>query len=220
MKNLDNVGRVTVFLRKAFRLMNEQLFNGELQDVQITLVNSARIYGHITLDSNTWQTSKGYGMHEIAISNNYLSSEGISIEDVMAVLCHECCHLWAMQNSIKDTSRGFTYHNSRYRTIAEEHGLIVEHSEKYGWSHTKPGDKILQFCLDNDFTDIQINRKADYPFFGGRGGGSPSSTGIVPPSRQTSARRLVCPACGLICRVTKRDARVSCLTCSLEMIET
>lgn len=220
MKNLDNVGRVTVFLRKAFRLMNEQLFDGELPDVQITLVNSARTYGHITLDANTWQTSRGEGMHEIAISNNYLRVPGRQIEDIISTLAHECTHLWCMQHSVKDTSRGYTYHNKRFKAAAEAHGLIVEHSEKYGWSHTKPGDRILQFCLDNGFADIQINRNADYPFFAGRGSGSPSSTGIAPISRPSSARRLVCPGCGLICRVTKRDARVACISCSLELEET
>ncbi len=220
MKTLNNVGRITVFLRKCYRLMNEQLFDGELPDVQITLVNSARVYGHITLDGGVWQTSDGVGMHEIAISNNYLSTCDRKIEDVMSTLCHECCHLLAMQRGIKDTSRGYTYHNRKFQKLALEHGLLVEHSDKYGWSHTSPGDRLLQFCLDNDLVDFQLNRNSDFPVFVGRGGGSSAPTGITPPARKSSSRRLVCPSCGMICRVTKADARVACVTCGMvEMTE-
>ena len=42
------------------------------------------------------------------------------------------------------------------KSVAEARGLIVDHSDKYGWSHTSPGDSLLQFCLDNDLTVMLV----------------------------------------------------------------
>ena len=56
------------------------------------------------------------------------------IEETTATLCHECAHLYAMTHGIKDTSgAGNSYHNKRFKAIAEAHGLIIDHHAKYGW---------------------------------------------------------------------------------------
>ena len=46
------------------------------------------------------------------------------------------------ENGVQDCSRGNTYHNKRFKAAAEAHGLTVTHSDKYGWSHTAPGDAL------------------------------------------------------------------------------
>ena len=61
-------------------------------------------------------------------------------------------------HGVKDCSRGNTYHNQRFKRAAESRGLLLTHNSKYGWSHTAPADELLQFVLDNDLTDILINR--------------------------------------------------------------
>jgi len=45
-------------------------------------------------------------------------------------------HLKNLQDNIQDTSRSGKYHNKRFKDTAEQYGLVVEKSEKYGWCRT------------------------------------------------------------------------------------
>ena len=53
-KQLNNVQRAQQYLKKIFRLLNEQVFDGELEDVQVVLSNSSKCYGYYTLNGATW----------------------------------------------------------------------------------------------------------------------------------------------------------------------
>ena len=124
-----------------------------------------------------------------------------------ATITHEChdyprmprCHCFV--NSIQDCSRGGTYHNSRFRDSAEKHGLIVDHHDKYGWTITRPSDRLLQFCLDNDLGDILINRNE---YGGYRVTGTGTHFPAPPPviSKTSSTRKYICPCCGNSVRAT------------------
>ena len=139
------------------------------------------------------------------------------IECVVATLLHEMVHYYNYVNGIQDCSRGNTYHNKRFKAAAEQRGLCVEHSDKYGWSHTSPSDELLQFCLDNDLGDILINRNE---FSGVRvpGTGIHSGTGIAVPPKKSSTRKYLCPCCGNSVRATK-TVNIGCLDCGVQMIE-
>ena len=54
-------------------------------------------------------------------------------------------HLWNLQNEVQDTARGGTYHNKKFKQIAEEHGLIIEQHPKYGWTLTTLNDEAKAF---------------------------------------------------------------------------
>ena len=100
--------------------------------------------------------------------------------------------------------------------IAESHGLIVGHDEKYGWTLTSPSDDLLDFILENELTDILITRNE---FYGVAvvGTGAHSSTGTPVPPRTSSSRKYVCPCCGNSVRATK-CVHIACMDCREEMV--
>ena len=134
MKQTVRTSRTAGQLEKMFRAINAHFYNNELPEPIITLKKTPNAYGHITC-SKTWQAGSER-RYEINISTATLDRP---IEETTATLCHECAHLYAMTHGIKDTSgAGNSYHNKRFKAIAEAHGLIIDHHEKYGWTITSP----------------------------------------------------------------------------------
>lgn len=84
---------------------------------------------------NNWAGKDG--KHELAVNGEALAN---GPEDVLDTLLHEAAHALAQQRGIKDTSRQGRFHNKKFKALAEELGLVVEHSKSIGWSLTKLGD--------------------------------------------------------------------------------
>jgi curved DNA-binding protein CbpA len=65
-----------------------------------------------------------------------ISGEGLrrSAREVLGTLLHEAAHALADVRGIKDTSRQGRYHNTHFKTLAGELGLITEHDNRHGWS--------------------------------------------------------------------------------------
>ena len=212
MKELTSYNRVAGYLNKVFDLLNREFFEGVLSRPTITIQSTPKAYGHFSLREDTWVSKLG-GTHEINIGAGTLSRP---IEEVVATLLHEMVHYHNYVCGIQDCSRGNTYHNKRFKAAAEARGLIVDHSDKYGWSHTSPGDSLLQFCLDNDLTDILINRNE---FCGYRvtGTGTHSGTATTLPPKTSSTRKYLCPCCGNSVRATKA-VNIACLDCAEQMV--
>ena len=160
---------------------------------------------------DTWVSVTG-SSNEINIGAGTLARP---IENVCATLLHEMVHYYCHVHGIKDTSRGNTYHNKRFKGIAESHGLKVSHHEKYGWTITEPNDELLTFVLENDLSDILITRNE---FYGVSvlGTGTHSNTPPLPP-KPSSSRKYICPCCGNSVRATK-SVRIACMDCEAPMI--
>ena len=216
-KQLNNVQRAQQYLKKIFRLLNEQIFDGELEDVQVVLSNNSRVYGYYTLNSATWTgqaNGEQFAQHEIGISSQYLASR--EIFEVVATLTHECCHHLAHLKKVRDVSRNGYWHNKRFKQIAEQHGLIVEQHPKVGYGVTSCSERLLQFCIDNDLQEFQLNRSSDY--YIPVGGSSPSPGGsTATTTRRSSSYKLLCPCCGCTVRATKLGVRLMCIPCGEEM---
>lgn len=133
-----------------------------------------------------------------------------------ATLLHEMVHYYNFENGVQDCSRGNTYHNRKFKAAAEAHGLTVTHSDKYGWSHTAPGEALLDFVLENGLTDILINRN-EFAGFQVTGTGTHSGTGTTLPPRPSSTRKYICPCCGNSVRATKA-VNIACLDCNERMV--
>ena len=222
-KQLNNVQRVQQYLKKIFRLLNEQIFDNELEDVQIVLSNSSRCYGYYTLNKSTWignSCGQEFHHHEIGISAQYLSSmgtEGRDITSLVSTMVHECCHHYAYLKGIQDVSRSGYWHNKRFKQIAEQHGLIVEKHPKVGYGVTSCSERLLQFCIDNDLQEFQLNRSSDY-FVGIGGSSSPSAGGFTgTTTRRSSSYKLLCPCCCCTVRATRLGVQLMCMTCNEEM---
>src|SRR5690606_12694570 len=56
--------------------------------------------------------------------------------DVRGTLLHEAAHGIAAARKIQDTSRQGRYHNAKFRALATEVGIDVEHSTRLGYSTT------------------------------------------------------------------------------------
>lgn len=212
MKELTSYNRVAGYLNKVFDLLNVEFFEGALSRPTITIQSTPKAYGHFTLSSDTWVSKLG-GTHEINIGAGTLSRP---IENVCATLLHEMIHYWNYENGIQDTSRGGTYHNKRFKAAAEACGLSVEHSEKYGWSHTSPSDELLDFVLENGLTDILINRN-EFSGFRVTGTGTHSGTGAITITKPSSTRKYICPCCGNSVRATKM-VNIACMDCNEVMM--
>ena len=213
MKELTSYNRVAGYLNKVFDLLNAEFFENALSRPTITIQSTPRAYGHFSLREDTWVSKLG-GTHEINIGAGTLARP---IEDVAATLLHEMVHYYNYENGIQDCSRGNTYHNRRFKAAAEAHGLLVEHSDKYGWSHTSPSDELLDFILENGLTDILISRN-EFAGFHITGTGTHSGAeGTTPPPRMSSTRKYICPCCGNSVRAIK-EVHIACLDCSAPMV--
>ena len=212
MKELTTYNRVAGYLNKVFDMLNTEFFENALSRPTITIQSTPRAYGHFSLREDTWLSKLG-ATHELNLGAGTLARP---IENVTATLLHEMVHLYCYENDIKDTSRGFTYHNKRFKTAAESHGLIVAHHEKYGWSITSPSDALLDFVLETGLTDILIFRN-EYNGISISGTGTHSSgTPILP--KKSSSRKYVCPCCKNSVRATKL-VNIGCLDCQIPMME-
>lgn len=216
MKQLTSYNRVAGYLNKIFDLLNAEYFENALSRPTITIQSTPRAYGHFTLNDDTWVSTLG-GSHEINIGAGTLSRP---IEEICATLLHEMIHYFNHNNQVQDCSRGNTYHNKRFKQAAEQRGLIVEHSEKYGWSHTSPAEQLLDFVIENGLTDILINRN-EQGFFRVGGGTGTHNGGVTiggKPPRTSSTRKYACPCCGMSVRAT-RTVRIKCMDCDEQMLE-
>ena len=212
MKELTSYNRVAGYLNKVFDLLNDEFFESSLSRPTITIQSTPKAYGHFSLREDTWISKLG-GTHEINIGAGTLSRP---IEEVAATLLHEMIHYYNYEHGIQDCSRGNTYHNKKFKEAAEAHGLIVEHSDKYGWSHTTPGDELLNVVLENGLRDILINRNEFRGFqMPGTGTHSGNTSGIQ--TKPSSSRKYRCPCCGMSVRATK-NVNIACMDCDEQLL--
>jgi hypothetical protein len=98
--------------------------------------------GHFA--ASRWQAGADGALGEI-----FVGGEGLArgAGPVLATLLHEAAHVLAHQREIKDTSRQGRYHNTRFKTLAEELGLHVDHDRSIGWSPTTlPGQTAARYA--------------------------------------------------------------------------
>ena len=213
MKQLTSYNRVAGYLNKLFDLLNDHYFENALVRPTITIQSTPRAYGHFSMRNDTWVSVTG-NSNEINIGAGTLARP---IENVCATLLHEMVHYYCHVNGIKDTSRGNTYHNKRFKETAESHGLIIEHHAKYGWTVTSPSLELLDFIELQGWQAIQMTEGQSWQDMIGTGTGSrtpgaANGGAVKPPKRPSSTRRWICPKCGTIIRSTK-DVRVICADC-------
>ena len=211
MKQLTSYNRVAGYLNKLFDLLNQRFFENELSRPTITIQSTPRAYGHFSMRDDTWVSVTG-SSNEINIGAGTLARP---IENVCATLLHEMVHYYCHVNGIKDTSRGNTYHNKRFKEVAESHGLTVSHHEKYGWTVTKPTEELIDYIINKGWKDIMMNR-ASFPFSisGDRKGKSTGEDGTETTKPKSNSRKYVCPKCKTIIRAT-RAVNVVCGDCDI-----
>jgi hypothetical protein len=214
MKELTNYKRVTGYLDKIYKLLNQEYFSNELPPVVLTIQSTPKAYGHFTL-YDAWHVNEN-GFREINIGAGTLDRP---IENVVATLLHEMVHHYCFIHQIKDTSRGGTYHNKKFRDEATQRGLLIDYDTRIGWSITTPSENLIDFCISNDLKDIQIARNdfESFRIIGGTSGRSNGNPGVPTTGKGAShSIKYICPCCGNIARTTK-VMNLICGDCHLNM---
>lgn len=189
-------------LEDLFSKFNGKFFKNELETPVITVSpdTTKGAYGWCT----AWKAWKDHedsdGYYEINICAEYLNRP---FEETCGTLIHEMVHLMNLQNEVQDTSRNGMYHNKKFKQTAENHGLIVDKSEKYGWCITKLNDEAAEFIKSLDEQSFKLYR---------------SKIPKIMTSSSSSSRKYVCPRCGTIIRATK-EVRVICSDYDIEFEE-
>lgn len=120
---------------EAFDLLNARFFENALSKSVITIYPTPGAYGHFT-PWKSWEGAGGAGYCEINLGAATVNRPVI---ESIATLVHEMTHQWCYERGVKDTSRGGTYHNKRFKAEAERRGLLIGYDSRIGWSVTKPG---------------------------------------------------------------------------------
>lgn len=183
-------------LESLFDFFNGKYFNNELERPIITVSPDTTIgaYGWCT----SWKAWKNGNaeFYEINLCAEHLTRP---YEETAGTMLHEMVHLYNLQNGVKDTSRSGTYHNKKFKEAAEEHGLIVEATEKYGYAKTKLSDKAKAELPEKE--SFELRRDSGSKFQKGK------------KSKKSSSRKYVCPCCGAIIRATK-EVHIMCVDCN------
>lgn len=209
------------FLERAYMVLNRVYFEDKLPEVVITIQSSQKAYGHITI-GKIWKDSWD-SYYEINISAEYLNRP---VENIIATLIHEMCHLFAMEVlHVKDTSNNNRYHNKKFKEIAEARDLKISYHESIGWSVTEPTEKLIetikQYHLD---TQMEYVRMGAYEFTsGGDNNGTDGGNGLTgtngkKPKKKSSTRKYICPVCHNSVRATK-DINILCMDCNEQMLK-
>ncbi|MCR5599120.1 MAG: SprT-like domain-containing protein [Ruminococcus sp.] len=197
-RKIYTMSELNLAFMKMFNLFNEHYFENKLPKVIITFESGYKkgAFGWI-YTKPTWEQSR-QERYNINISSDFLDRD---IYAVMATLLHEMCHLYALENGIKDTSRAGIYHNKKFKEIAESHGLEVFEEDKIGFGRTKPTDEMKGF-VDSNSGVISFEVKKLRPVEKDGGEEKPKQ----------SRRKYVCPCCGQQITATK-EVQVMCGIC-------
>ncbi len=214
MKETVKTSRTAGYLEKMFRALNRDFFGGELEEPIITIQSTPRAYGHVTV-AKTWRRKNDW-RHELNIGAETLERP---IENVAATMLHEMVHLYNLAHGVQDCSRGGVYHNKKFKAEAERRGLVIEHDERYGWTKTSPSDELLEYILEQGWTEISMNRGLGWTppaSTGGKAGAGGGTDDGQRPKAKSSTRKYICPCCGQSVRATK-VVNIICGNCNEQM---
>ena len=198
-----SLGSAIAALEDLFQQFNLKFFAGKLEApvIAVSPDTTSGAYGWCT----TWKAwkskddeSKDGGFYEINMCAEHLTRP---FEELCGTLLHEMVHLDNIAKEIKDTSRGGTYHNKKFKETAEQHGLIIDRDPKYGWTITHLNDETKAFVATLDGSAFQLFRQKQLR---------------LKTSGSGSSRKYVCPCCGMIIRATK-EVWVICGDCGVEL---
>lgn len=212
-------------LNRLFDLFNERYYSGQLRKPVIAVqTNGGRgrkrySMGWCTCDKVWKDHNTNDYYYEITICSEYLYR---SVNEICSTLLHEMVHLYCNEQDIKDTSRGNTYHNKRFKEIAESHGLIVSYDDKIGWSIselTPEAEALIEEKANKAAFVVTRERHTPpkSPVGSTEGGGDTTGEpegGTEPEKPKQSLRKYVCPKCGCIIRASK-EVNVICGDCKV-----
>lgn len=205
--NITGISQLSVFLQAAYNKLNERQFSGTLPHLLITFESGAKKHAYGWVYTNKmWKTSNG-DKYSIVIATEHLQE----VEQVIITLTHEMCHVYAMENGIKDTSRGGYYHNDNFKAIAEKAGLICT-KEQQGWATREMSEELKE--VYNEITQgakITFKWERSVKPTEPKEKEEPQEGEEEPkPKKKSGYYIFVCPECGAKLRTTKDGMIIAC----------
>lgn len=199
--------KATTELNSHFHKLDVMLFNSELTSsmrktiVTIQTKGKHSAYGWCT-SREAWLDEEGTSF-EVNLSAEYLNRP---LKEILETLIHEMVHLKNSLDGIQDTSRKGTYHNKRFKSLAESVGLVVEESEKHGYAHTSLSENLEESLSDNFDLRNTIQLARQMPTKG-------------KPAKKVKSYTYQCPECGQAFKTAKTGLHVMCEDCNETMEE-
>lgn len=213
MKQTTKMSRAISMIEGIYNSTNSDFWGGELPQVIITCQSAPGSFGHSTM-AKVWK-QKEDDLFELNIAAEVLD---FPIEELLDTVIHEQIHIYCRVNGIQEVSRGGSYHNKKFKELAEVRGLICHYTgSSYGWNtEGKDNDHLLSYALEKGYTELQISRRSARP----RTGDAGSGVRLTPEERRpSSTRKLICPGgCGQTVRAT-RAVKIICGCCMTPMVE-
>lgn len=196
------ISQATKFLEDAFDALNKEYFENALPKAMLIIKSSPGVNGSF-YTSEVWKdTQRKTNNYEITLGAEALKRPTAS---VIATLVHEMVHYYCHLNGIQDTSRGGTYHNSRFKEEAEKRALIIDYDPRIGHSITTPSPALKKFCTAQHWRNkLTIFRTSELP------------DDTPKQKKPSSTRKYVCPCCGQSIRATKA-VNIICGDCDKTM---
>lgn len=206
-------------LNRLFDVFNEKYFNNKLEKALViaqTNGTNRSSMGWFTVNK-VWKDKKEQkDYYEITICAEYLYR---NIYQICSTLIHEMVHLYCKQNGIQDVSRGNTYHNKKFKEVAERCKLRVFKTEKSGYNTDDMIETEKPYITSVVNKDVFVLTRINHGEKSVKGEpGEPESSEDgqeTGEKKKSSTRRYICPSCGLIVRATK-DVNIICGDCNMK----
>lgn len=212
--------KINTELNRLFDVFNKHYYGGEISKPVIAAQTNGKVgdaMGWCTCNKVWKDNESNEYFYEITICSEYLYRD---IEGICSTLLHEMVHLYCNEKGIKSTSRGRSYHNKRFKEVAEQHGLVISYDSRIGWSITELSEESKALVKETANKEVfkltrgrhKGSNSPEIPA-ADEGGEEPTDEGgEEAPKPKQSTRKYVCPTCGTIIRATK-EVRVKCADC-------
>lgn len=213
---MNVIGVALEELYRIFDILNRDKFDGDLPEPVITIQKTkGNVLGHFTTykawvnknntneESSATDEADETSYYEINIDPRWFNSRTPS--EVVETLLHEMCHYCNKLSDIKDCNGNV--HNKKFKSLAEDVGLIVEKGQSVGWGYTSLSDELKVYVGEV----VKPDEKA-FEYF--RAGFIKAPTTKKP--RKKNLFKYTCPDCGQEVK-GKKNITIKCGICDVVM---
>lgn len=183
-------------IERCFDFFNKKLYAGKLLRPIITIQTAGRMNAYGWFAREAWRVTKRGQVPEINMCAEWLTRKPI---EVLSTLIHEMVHLDNWQKEIEDCNQN-QYHNKKFAVAAEAIGFEVTKSDRYGYAHTTPKEKLIEIIAAAKVDEGKI---------------SLSRSGLYAAAKKKKGSKLKRWCCGCTnVRVAVADFDATCNLCS------